>query len=236
MTIGRYVSGIVPNRFVEVDAARLLLILVRFASPIDSMVQALPCYSDHQVISHFTPEYFLQKLDFLLRYPGYFIFELTELHRLGINGAGDREEVVEIIRSVIRDREPELRTLPFQRFWYGAYARLDDVESWWYSRGLVYRGIERRGNAPPQKHYFLSPEAATVASRLAAEVEHARWYQARVDLIHRFFGRLSPSEIKTLQYSHESYRLAQLTETIPDLRAEEVAALFLQVFEEPLGV
>jgi hypothetical protein len=235
MTDQRFVVGVLPERFVEVDAARLLLILDRFADPLRDTAQ-LACFPRHDVARHFTPEYFLQKLDFLVRYPGYLAYELTELHRLGIASAQDRNAVVEIVRSTLRDREPELMTLPFRRFWRGAYERLDDVEAWWWSHQLVYTGLEPRGGARPQKHYFLTPLARSEATRLVEAVDHAQWYAQRVGLIHRFFGDLTPSQVKELQYSHAPYRQAQLNEIIPDLPPEEIRDNFIRVFGEPLGV
>jgi hypothetical protein len=232
----RFVAGVVPERFVEVDAARLLLILARFAVPIDDDESQLPCFPRHDVVRHFTPEYYLQKLDFLLRYPGYLAYELTELHRLGVDAAQDRDEVKDLVRSVLRDREPEHLTVPFRKFWRGAYERLDDVEAWWYARRLVYTGIELKGSARPQKHYFLTALAEAKAQRLVAVVEQARWYSQRIGLIARFFGGLPAARVKELQYSHEPYRQAQLNEIIPDLAPKEIVESFARVFGEPLGV
>jgi len=230
----RFVAGTIPERFVEVDAARLLLILVRFALPIDDQLRSLDCFPRHEVSHHFTPEYYLQKLDFLVRYPGYLVYELTELHYLGIEAARNREETMHLIRAILRDQEPELMTLPFRKFWRGAYERLDDVEAWWYSRQLVYTGFELRGPARPQKHYFVSPLAETVSQRLISAVEHARWYAERIDLIYRYFGTLSAIQVKELQYSHDTYRQAQLNEVILDLSPEEIEENFRRVFGESL--
>jgi hypothetical protein len=232
----RFVAGIIPERFVEVDAARLLLILARFAAPIDDQVRQLPCFPDHEVARHFTPEYYLQKLDFLVRYPGYLAYEFTELHRLDIEAARDGDGLMRLIRMVLREREPELMTLPFRKFWRGAYERLDDVEAWWYARRLVYTVLEPKGGARPQKHYFLTDLAETEARRLVGAVEYARWYAQRVGLIYCFFGGLSAAQVKELQYGHDAYRQAQLNEAIPDLPPEDIAVNFARVFGESLGV
>lgn len=236
MAAQHYVAGIIPERFVEVDAARLLLILARFAAPINDQVRRLPCFPAHEVARHFTPEYYLQKLDFLVRYPGYLAYELTELHRLDIEAARDGDDLMRLIRTVLHEREPELMTLPYRKFWRGAYERLDDVEAWWYARRLVYTALEPKGGARPQKHYFLTHLAETEARRLVGAVEHARWYAQRVDLVHRFFGGMPAARVKELQYDHYAYRQAQLNEIIPDLPPEEIAANFARVFGEPLGV
>jgi hypothetical protein len=232
----RFVAGLIPERFVEVDAARLLLILARFAGPIGNEVRRLPAFPGHDVVRHFTPEYYVQKLDFLVRYPGYLAYELTELHRLNVEAARERDEVMRLVRTVLREREPERMTLPFRKFWRGAYERLDDVEAWWYARRLVYTALESKGGARPQKHYFLTELALTEAQRLVSAVEHAGWYALRVDLIHCFFGGMSAARVKDLQYGHEAYRQAQLNEVIPDLTSDEIAANLARVFGEALGV
>ena len=232
----RFVGRVVTERFVEVDAARLLLILARFATPIDDQVRDLPCFPGADVTRHFTPEYYLQKLDFLMRYPSYLAYELIELCGMNAPSASDRIEMARLIRQVLMDREPELLTQPFRKFWRGAYERLDDVEAWWHARRLVFRGLELRGASRPQKHYFLTLLADDEAGRLAAMVDHARWYADRADLIHRFFGGMSAAEFKALQYSHEPYRHAQLNEVIPDVRASDIHQNFIRVFREPIGV
>ena len=232
----RYIAGTVPHRFVEVDAARLLLILARFARDIDDDVRALRCYPARPVARHFSPEYYLHKLDFLLRYPGYFAYELATLHAVGATEAENRDELVALVRRIIVEREPEMLTLPFERFFRGAYERLDDVEGWWHAHQLVYAPQETRGETRPQKHYFVTETGLAQADRLVAEVPHARWYDDRIALIHRFFGGMSAADVKALQYRHAGYRDAQLHETIPDLTSEEIGEAFVAAFGEPLEV
>ncbi|MBA2679164.1 MAG: hypothetical protein H0U76_12300 [Ktedonobacteraceae bacterium] len=230
----KYVLGNTPERFVEVDSARLLLILVQFAIPkadfpTDKNVQ--PKY-DYQ--SFFTPEYYLQKLDFLLRYPRYFAYELAELYRLHIITETEREEVLSIIKQIIHINEPEIMTQQFRRFWRGAYERLDNVEAWWHSRELVYTGFEPRGDARPWKYYFITAKGHDEAQRLIQEIPVTIWYRDRISLLHNYFGRLTPSQLKNLQYTHESYRNAQLGEYIPDLTSQEIENNFVQVFGEKI--
>jgi hypothetical protein len=222
------------ERSVEVDAARLLLILFHFARAPDAAARALRCWPGRSVTRHFTPEYYLQKLDFLVRYPSYLAYELIELHALGIPSAADGVAVQGVIQQLVNDREPEYRTMPFRKFWRGAYESIDRVEAWWYARELVFIGMEQRGGAAtpgrPQKHFFLTELGESTALRLVADVEHARWYDERIRLLHRFYSGLTPAAVKALQYSHPPYRLAQLNEHIPDLATEDVRANFQRVF------
>ncbi|MBM7115714.1 hypothetical protein [Archangium primigenium] len=228
-----------PDRPVEVDAARLLLVVNRFATTPDDTIHQLRCWPARVVSRYLTPEYYLQKLDFLVRYPAYLAYELVELHRLGVLSALDATAVQADVRTLLGDREPELRTDPFRRFWRGAYESLDRVEAWWHARGLVFVGHERRGaeGSPvrPQKYFFLTPEGERIAISLVAKVGHARWYEDRISLIHRYFGALRPAEVKSLQYSHPPYREAQLNEFIPDLAIEEIERNFAETFGCRLG-
>ncbi|MCW3101160.1 MAG: hypothetical protein JWL77_6778 [Chthonomonadaceae bacterium] len=229
-----------PLRHVEVDVARLLLILRRFGEAPSAAVQEMQCWPNRPVILYFTPEYRLQKIDFLLRYPAYFAYELIELHRMRIPSASDRTSVIGIINKILGEKEPERRTDLYRKFLRGAYEQLDRVEAFWHSRHLIYTGTEPRGpfysGSRPQKYYFLTTEAVNLADTLAREVDHARWYAERISLIHDYFGDLPASRLKTLQYSHQAYREAQIAELIPDLPQEEIAANFERVFGEPLRV
>ena len=236
MASQHFVHGTNPERFLEVDAARLLLILARFARPAEEITYPLRCAPTKPFVAHFASEYYLQKLDFLLRYPAYFAHELAELHQANDLAATDRGLVIATIRDIHKSREPELQTIPFRKFWRGAYERRDDVEAWWLSRELVFVKFELRGAAAPWKHYFLTQEGAVVAKRLIDNVPHAKWYADRIGQIHRFMGHLTASDIKARQYKHAKYREANLNEFIPDLTSEEITLNFYQVFGEHLGV
>lgn len=235
-----FVGGLERVKYVEVESVRLLLILNRFALPVDDKARQLQCWLEQPVVRYFTPEYKLQKLDFLVRYPTYFAYELIELHRMQVHSARDRDEIMSIVRTILSDKEPDRRTDLYQKFLHGAYERLDAVESWWHSRKLVYRGFERRGDinstARPQKYYFLTEKGEQIATELVAAVEHARWYDERICLIHRHFSGFSAEELKRLQYSHPPYREAQLADEIPDLSLNELFTNFERIFGEPVGV
>lgn len=228
------------ERYVEVDAARLLLILNQFAAEIDDNTQQLRCFPSRSVTHFFTPEYRLQKLDFLVRYPAYFAYELMELHRMGEDCASDRLALKHIILGILGSQEPELKTDLYRKYMRGAYERLDRVEVWWHSRGLVFRGLERRGAvdspARPQKYYFLTEKAKQVAIDLVENVDHAKWYDDRIKLIHQYFGGFSAEKLKNLQYQHQLYREAQLNEDIPNLPIESISFYFEQIFNESLNL
>ena len=236
MIAPQYVHGVKPEGFLEVDAARILLVLARFARQVSERTYPIGCAPADLFVAHFASEYYLQKLDFLLRYPAYFIHELTELYQARDPATADRALITSTIRKIHSDREPELQTIPFRKFWRGAYERRDDVEAWWWARGLVYVKFEVRGTAAMWKHYFLTQAGRDVAARLVSNVPHAKWYADRIEQIHRFMGHLSASNIKDRQYRHAKYREANLNEYIPDLTAEEIADNFRQVFGEPLEV
>jgi hypothetical protein len=170
MITTQFVHGVRPVGFLEVHAARLLLVLARFARPASEKTFRACCPPSDPFIALFASEYYLQKLDFLLRYPAYFIHELTELYQSGDSAASDRGVIIAIIRQIHRDREQELQTIPFRKFWRGAYERRDDVEAWWWARELVFVKFELRGTAAPWKHDFLTQTGQDVADRLIKNV------------------------------------------------------------------
>jgi hypothetical protein len=214
----------------------LLLILDQFATLPGADAARLSPLAKLPFVRHFASEYYLQKLDFLLRYPRYFAFELIELHAATDGPAADAGAAVAAIRRVLGEKEPELHTEPFLRFWRGAYERLDDVEGWWFSRELVCMGREVRGTGPRWKHYFLTAKGEQVAERLRLNVGHARWYAARIEEIHHFMGHLSAASIKSRQYRHQEYSESDLNQLIPDLSDRDISEYFEQVFGESLGV
>lgn len=235
MITQRFVGGLRPEGYLEVDAARLLLILDRFARP-STPTDTLPCKPDFPFVRHFAPQYYLQKLDFLLRYPRYFAYELIDLHDKRDGPAADRSSARETIITALRDREPEMYTEPFLKFLRGAYERLDNVEAWWSARRLVHVEWEIRPTGPPWKHYFVTSTGLELAEILKGNVDHAKWYAARIEQIHRYMGHLSPSELKARQYRHESYSQAQYHEHIPDLPDDAISGYYREVFGEDLGV
>jgi hypothetical protein len=236
MTAAHFVSGTLPERFVEVDAARLLLILVRFGAPPGDESRALDCFPSGMCALHFATGYRLQKLDFLLRYPAYLAYELAELHRLAVPATADRVAVAQAVRNILASNGPEESTIPFRKFWHGAYERLDDAEALWMSKDLVWVDFERHGQGRRWKHYFVRPLGVDFAARLVAEVPAARWYDERLALIQRFMGGLSAADLRTLQYQHEPYRQAQLGEYIPDLDPGLLARHVQQVLDVTMEV
>jgi hypothetical protein len=236
MVARQFIHGQRPEGYFEVDATRLLLVLARFARPKSEKTFPVSSAPAAPFIAHFASEYYLQKLDFLLCYPSYFIFELTELYQSGDSAAADRELIVTTIRQIHRDQDPDIRTIPIRKFLRGAYERRDDVEAWWYATELVFVKFQLRGAAKPWKHYFLTQKGQELADRLTTNVLCAKWYADRIALIHRFLGHFSAVEIKARQYRHPRYREAHLNEFIPDLTFEEISANFKQVFGEPLEV
>jgi hypothetical protein len=229
-----FVADDVPERFVEVDAARLLLVLEAFAHDASQAPPDLLATLPEVPARHFTPEYLLQKLDFLMRYPRHLAYELAELHRLGIPSAADQTRVIEDVRRALSNKEPEFRTQAYRKFWRGAYERLDLVESWWLSRRLVFVRSQRRGDASPQKHYLLTAAAGKLAVRLPQEVEHARWYADRAALLRAYFGGMSAGTIRSLQYELPGYREAQVGALIPDVSDEDLRTAFRRAFGREL--
>jgi hypothetical protein len=223
------------TRHLEVDVARLLMLVNQFALPVDDKIRQLkrfPIHPDEPPVGYFTPEYKLQKLYFLLRYPAYFANELIKLCKNNKISTNEHDEVKSIVRKIVNDKEPELRTDFYRKFLYGAHQYLDNIECYWHSRKLVYCAIEPRGDSRTQKYYFLTEKGKRTATNIITNVENAKWYDARIRLLYKYFEQFKPQELKDSQYEYEEYRNAPLNEEISDLSIDDVINDFEDFFDE----
>ena len=60
----------------------------------------------------------IQKLDFLLRNPDYFAYELLHYAR---ENQTQKDEVKQLVKEIFNSNEPELRRLEMEKFFFGAY-------------------------------------------------------------------------------------------------------------------
>ena len=100
MIAPQFIHGIRPEGFVEVDAAQTSpdsLTDSRTPHPEKTFPNA--CVPSEAFVAHFASEYCLQKLDFLLRYPSYFIHELTVLSAIRCILIPPRREAVRRCRE-----------------------------------------------------------------------------------------------------------------------------------------
>ena len=116
------------------NTIRVLFILYFFSDP----------YNDprkKELVKIFQSEVRIQKIDFLLRYPSYLCDELMNLI--------DRDQslktkLVDEIEKILVSNEPKLKTKEMQRFFFGAYDKLDEIIAFLWGYGFIKFESKRR--------------------------------------------------------------------------------------------
>ena len=207
------------------ERLRILLILYFFSEPIEDP-------TDSRLARVFESEVKIQKIDFLLRYPSYFCFELLQLHKE--TNIPDESTVKTIIKNVFHNSEPELKTDEMRRFFYGAYEELDSIIAYLTAVDLViFKSRKSVGLLNIQKQYYLTKLGIDRIEKGLMAVPAARWYFDRCELILQYFGDLSGSQLKNRQYAIEIYRDTPLNTYIADVE-EQVRQHYSTQFAELL--
>lgn len=223
MDLKRYIG---KRKTLEQDIVRMLLILNHFGE-IDEDV-------NEELRLVLRTEYYIQKLDFLLRNPDYLCCELlTEIDGNRIATKEKKEHVKRIIKFIFDSREPVLRRIPMDRFFYGAYESLDEVES--FLTAIDFLRVRPQGTADHVqiKNYYLTQKGYLYVNEELSQVQEVDWYNKRCKVIKQYLGHVKASDLKSRQYSHESYNQARWGSTIPTV-IDIVKERYLQLFGEAL--
>lgn len=227
-----YLAMLHSTKHSPADAARLLLILDEFAvvdELVPERVRKLLNVGSESVRS-FSPEYYLQKLDFLLRYPRYLAFEIVdEAVRLG---DARRIEAMSDVRGIVFLPPSQSCPEPFMRFKWGAYEHLTHVEMLWLTYRLVL--ASREPATSRQKTFYITERGRERADALRRQIDAAREYSGRIRMIKKYLGSISASEIRTRQYRHQAYKDVEWHEPIPNLTEAIVKDHFRNTFNEEL--
>lgn len=207
------------------ERLRILLILYFFSEPYQDA-------ADSRLARVFRSEVKIQKIDFLIRYPSYLCYELLRLHEE--TGNPDLADCQRIVSAIFQQQEPQLKTDEMRRFFYGAYAELDNIISFLVSVDLVvFRSRKSTDLRDIKKEYFLTHNGIEKIEQGLRAVPVAQWYIARCELIRHFFGDLAGSELKNRQYEIEIYRDTPLGMYIADIE-EQVRLKYFELFKQPL--
>lgn len=173
----------------------------------------------------------IQKVDFLLRNPDYLSYQLIELiDRDDVN----REEIKDIVKEIFRCEEPEIRRLEMERFFFGAYEDIDEVIVFLKSFGFIRYESERDTKLRTiKKKYYLTIKAKNKMEDNLNNVPALQWYVRRCELIKKYFGDYSGSQLKSLQYQIEEYRDTVYKEYINSIQ-EKVRYIYYKEFGEVL--
>lgn len=190
------------------NTIRVLFILYFFSDP----------YNDPQekeLVKTFQSEVRIQKIDFLLRYPSYLCDELMNLI--------DRDQslkakLVDEIEKILASNEPKLKTKEMQRFFFGAYDKLDEIIAFLWGYGFIkFESKRRLDMTQHQKVYYITKYGEKKINEGLVKLPSLDWYVKRCQLIKKYFGDLTGTELKEMQYEHPEYRKANWNELIQDI-------------------
>ncbi|MPM10898.1 hypothetical protein SDC9_57235 [bioreactor metagenome] len=206
------------------DRIRIFFIIYFFSEPYNGQQ-----YSDCCRVLH--TEVKIQKLDFLIRNPDYLCYELLDIcNRENVK----KEEIKTIIKNIFHSKEPQIRRLEMEKFFFGAYEDIDQVIAFLVAVGFIKYTTERNSILRPiEKNYYVTNEADQKMKKNMNEMPYLRWYVDRCLLIKKYFGEYSGTELKNLQYKIDEYRNTTYKEYIRDV-AETVKIKYFEDFGEEL--
>ncbi len=180
------------------DRLRIFLILYTFSEP----------YSDSEkpnLKKIFKSEQRIQKIDFLLRNPDYLCHELLNLVK---KDNSLKKEIKEIVKDIFSSKEPQIRRLEMEKFFFGAYEDIDDVIAFLKSIDFIDFSSKKRIDlkATVNKKYFITDFAIQKFNNTIDSLPSIKWYIDRCNLIKKYFGDLSGSELRISQYRVDEYR------------------------------
>ncbi|OLS37739.1 hypothetical protein [Bacillus sp. MRMR6] len=179
----------------------------------------------------FKSEVRIQKIDFLLRNPDYLSYELL---LFAAEGKFDRNEVKEIVKEIFDTKEPIIRRLEMERFFFGAYEDIDDVISFLKSIDFIDFKSKRSIDLKTiDKHYYITEFSHNKFENSLKKLPSIQWYIKRCILIKQYFGDLNGNQLKVLQYQITEYRDASYKEYISDIQSD-VKKLFSEMYGEEL--
>ncbi|MCX2492638.1 hypothetical protein OQX63_04090 [Pedobacter sp. PF22-3] len=206
------------------DRLRIFLILFYFSDEYTSTE-----HPEYKKI--FKSEVRIQKIDFLIRNPDYLAYELL---LIAANDPTKKQEIKQIVKSIYDTAEPQLRRLEMERFFFGAYEDIDDVIGFLKSIGFIgFTSKKSTDLKTIEKQYFVTKYAITKANAGINNLPALEWYAKRCELIKKYFGDLSGSQLKVLQYQIDEYRNTSFKNFIGEI-SETVKNDFYKMFNERL--
>jgi hypothetical protein len=167
----------------------------------------------------------LQALDFWMRNPDYLANELLN----EFESSGD-QALLDLVKHIFDDREPDLRRLPMIRYHFGAFEPLDNALAILRAADLI---IVRRSGAPGQvrEHlYLLTQKGRMAMDTLASSAAELTWYRERARIVARVAGATGGAALKDRQYLQREYAQTELNRVIAPV-AERVQARLATILE-----
>lgn len=207
------------------DRLRIFLILYTFSE--DYSAPELPT-----VKKVFQSEQRIQKIDFLLRNPDYLCYELLNIAKSHTN---HKDDIKIEVKKIFVNKEPVLRRLEMERFFFGAYEDIDDVIAFLKSVGFIDFSSKKRSDLKVtiEKKYYITQYAIDKFKNIIDTLPAIQWYIERCNLIRKYFGDLSGSQLRILQYRIDEYKNTSYNEYIGSIN-KEVSTEFQNLYSETL--
>lgn len=207
------------------DRLRIFLILYVFSEP----------HSDPDlpnVRRVFQSEQRIQKIDFLLRNPDYLCHELLNIAK---TDTIQKDEIKTEVKKIFLNKEPVLRRLEMERFFFGAYEDIDDVIAFLKSIDFIDFSSKKRSDLKViiEKKYFITQYAIDKFDSVIDTLPAIKWYVERCNLIRKYFGDLSGSQLRISQYRIDEYKNTSYNEYIGSIN-EIVSTEFYNLYSEAL--
>ena len=206
------------------DRFRIFLILYTFSED----------YQDPANLSYkrlFKSEVRIQKIDFLIRNPDYLAFELLNIAK---KDPAKSDEIKLIVKTIFRTREPVLRRLEMERYFFGAYEDIDDVIGFLKSIDFIDFSSRKSSDLRTiEKHYYVKDKGIQKIQNEGTGLGAIQWYIDRCNLIRKYFGDLNGTQLKVAQYQIEEYRNTTYKNYIGGIE-QSVIEEFDHIYNEPL--
>lgn len=189
------------------DAIRLLYILINGSEDFNDE-------SNSKIKGIFRGKARLYAMDFWVRYPDYFAFELIKKYE---ETSDDR--YLQIADSIFEDKEPDLRRIPMIRLFFGAYEKLDNTLSILISNGLI-RQDGLRKKTINQYDFLIYEDAYELIINVTNEFKILEWYDERTKIINEIAGERGGGALKERQYEQVAYAQTRLGGIIPPIKED----------------
>ncbi len=171
----------------------------------------------------------IQKIDFLIRNPDYLSYELLLFAR---DGKFETGTIKNIVKSIFVNNEPDLKRLEMEKFFFGAYEDIDDVISFLKSINFIDFSSKKAVNLRTvEKYYYVTDYAIEKVEPQLKDGLSLLWYVERCKLIKKYFGDLSGTQLRILQYKIDEYKNTSYNEYIGSIQ-EKVNKEYYQLFGE----
>lgn len=180
----------------------------------------------------FESEVRIQKLDFLLRNPDYLCHELLLMVK---NQPNSKVEIKDIVKKIFNENEPVVRKEEMLRFFYGAYEDIDNIIAFLKSIDFIHFESKRTSDLKKviSKKYYITQTALLKFDDNISNFPALKWYVDRCNLIKRYFGDFSGSDLKVAQYQVTEYKNTSLNNYIGNI-VEQVEVEFFDIYLESL--